>query len=222
MTAEVWIRIALGFATFALMLFGAAGTLAWVQAWVFLVLFFGGSIVMTAILARNNPVLLAERMKPLIQKEQPGWDRALVVAVLAAFPLSFVLMGLDHRFGGSQVPAALQWVGAAGIAAAMVIWHLTMRANAYLAAVVKIQKEHKVASTGPYAVVRHPLYASTVLFCAATALLLGSWWGLIGVALVMAPLVVRTAFEDQELQEHLDGYRDYARRVRWRLFPLVW
>jgi protein-S-isoprenylcysteine O-methyltransferase Ste14 len=222
MTARVWLRIAAGFVVFLALLFGAAGTFAWFGAWAFLILFFGGSTVITALLARQNPALLEERMKPPIQKDQPIWDRVLVIAILAVFLLWFVLMGVDHRFGWSHVPVALQWIGALGIIAAIAMWHLIMRANAFLAAVVKIQKAHKVVSTGPYAIVRHPLYSSAALFFTASALLLGSWWGLLGVAVVMAPLVVRTAFEDRELQEHLDGYREYAQRVRWRLVPLVW
>jgi protein-S-isoprenylcysteine O-methyltransferase Ste14 len=106
----------------------------------------------------------------------------------------------------------------------MWIWHRTFQENTLLAPVVKIQQErgHSVVSTGPYRAVRHPLYAGVLIFFPATAMMLGSWWGVAAAIPLAAGLVARTAMEDRELQRRLDGYPDYARRVRYRLIPGVW
>ena len=224
MNMKLWIGFARGILISALPLFGAAGTLRWPAAWAYLVLVFGPGLLITLELAKRDPALLEERMKPVIQKDQPLWDRILITTFLALWLGWFVLMGLDVRFGWSAMPVWLQWIGAAGVLLTMWIWFLIFRENTFLAPVVKIQKErgHKVISSGPYAIVRHPMYAAALVFFAATALLLGSWYGLAGALLLAAWLVVRTALEDRELHRGLAGYTDYAARVRYRLVPLIW
>lgn len=224
MNTKVWIGFARGILISAVPLFGAAGTLRWPAAWAYLVLIFGPGLLITHDLAKRDPALLEERMKPVIQKDQPLWDRILIATLLALWLGWFVLMGLDARYGWSAMPVWLQWIGAAGVMLTMWIWFLIFRENTFLAPVVKIQKErgHKVISSGPYAIVRHPMYATALVFFAATALLLGSWYGLAGALLLAAWLVVRTALEDRELKHGLAGYTDYAARVRYRLVPLIW
>ena len=224
MNTKVWIGFARGILISAVPLFGAAGTLRWPAAWAYLVLIFGPGLLITLELAKRDPALLEERMKPVIQKDQPLWDRILITTFLALWLGWFVLMGLDARYGWSAMPVWLQWIGAAGVLLTMWIWFLIFRENTFLAPVVKIQKErgHKVISSGPYAIVRHPMYAAALVFFAATALLLGSWYGLAGALLLAAWLVVRTALEDRELKHGLAGYTDYAARVRYRLVPLIW
>ena len=224
MNMKLWIGFARGILISALPLFGAAGTLRWPAAWAYLVLVFGPGLLITLELAKRDPALLEERMKPVIQKDQPLWDRILITTFLALWLGWFVLMGLDARYGWSAMPVWLQWIGATGVLLTMWIWFLIFRENTFLAPVVKIQKErgHKVISSGPYAIVRHPMYAAALVFFAATALLLGSWYGLAGALLLAAWLVVRTALEDRELKHGLAGYTDYAARVRYRLVPLIW
>ena len=224
MNTKVWIGFARGILISAVPLFGAAGTLRWPAAWAYIVLIFGPGLLITLELAKRDPALLEERMKPVIQKDQPLWDRILITTFLALWLGWFVLMGLDARYGWSAMPVWLQWIGAAGVLLTMWIWFLIFRENTFLAPVVKIQKErgHKVISSGPYAIVRHPMYAAALVFFAATALLLGSWYGLAGALLLAAWLVVRTALEDRELKHGLAGYTDYAARVRYRLVPLIW
>lgn len=224
MNSKLWIGFARGILISAAPLFGAAGTLRWPAAWAYLALVFGPGLLITLVLAKHDPALLEERMKPLVQKDQPLWDRILITTFLALWLSWFVLMGLDARFGWSAMPVWLQWIGAAGILLTMWIWFLIFRENTFLAPVVKIQKErgHKVISSGPYAIVRHPMYATALVFFAATALLLGSWYGLAGALLLAAWLIVRTALEDRELKRGLAGYTDYTARVRYRLVPLIW
>jgi len=210
---------------FGALLFGAAGTLVWPAAWVYLGLFFGGAGWITAELARNDPALLAERMRSPMQKDQPWWDKILLAAMFAAFVGWLVLMGLDaERFRWSAVPLWLQCVGGASLPLSFWMIGCVYRENPFLAAVVKIQKErgHRVISTGPYALVRHPLYAAALILLPGSALLLGSWYGLAGACVLDGGIAVRAAMEDRELQRGLEDYAEYAARVRYRLIPLVW
>ncbi|MGH6823571.1 MAG: methyltransferase family protein [Methylocella sp.] len=225
MKPKVLVKLGANFLFFAGLLFGSAGTLAWPAAWAILVLFFGANLLITRALARDDPGLLAERMKPLFQKGQPLWDKIIVASffVLRAFWL--ILMGLDAgRFRWSAMPALLQWLGAAGILTSMWIFSRVLQANPFLANVVKIQTErgHKVVTKGPYALVRHPFYAAVLLLLPSAALMLGSWFGLVATALLAGVLILRTVLEDRELHRKLDGYAAYARRVRYRLIPRVW
>lgn len=225
MQKKVWIALGIEALVFAALLFGAAGTLRWPEAWVFLVVFFGAALLLTMQLARRDPALLAERMKPPIQRGQPLWDRLLLMTVAILFVAWLPLMGLDAvRYRWSDVPGWLEVIGGAGVAAGMWICHLAFRENTYLAPVVRIQEErgHRVISTGPYAVVRHPMYAGAGILFSSTALMLGSWYGF-AASLVMACLVaVRAVFEERELRRGLAGYAEYAARVRYRLIPGVW
>lgn len=206
-------------------LFGAAGTLNWPEAWIYLALAaamsFGGGFW----LARRDPALLSERLGSLIQPEQKGWDKVLMVVMLALWTGWIILMGLDAgRYHWSEIPLALQGAGLALIyLGAYLVW-LTLKANSYAAPVVKIQKArgHVVVTSGPYARIRHPMYAGALLFIAGVPLLLGSWWGLAaGVGLVLI-IAMRAVFEEQTLAAELEGYADYAARVRYRLVPYLW
>jgi protein-S-isoprenylcysteine O-methyltransferase Ste14 len=160
-------------------LFGAAGTLNWPQAWVYLALTAAISFAGGFWLARHDPGLLAERLGSLIQPEQKGWDKLFMVAMLAPWTGWLVLMGLDAgRYRWSQVPPALQGAGFVLLCLGSYLVWLTLKPSSYPAPLVKIQKErgHLVATTGPYAYVRHPIYAGALLFIAGAPLLLGSWW----------------------------------------------
>ena len=206
-------------------LFGAAGTLNWPEAWIYLALAaamsFGGGFW----LARRDPALLSERLGSLIQREQKGWDKVLMVVMVALWTGWLILMGLDAgRYHWSEIPLALQGAGLALIClGAYLVW-LTLKANSYAAPVVKIQKArgHVVVTSGPYARIRHPMYAGALLFIAGVPLLLGSWWGLAaGVGLVLI-IAMRAVFEERTLAAELEGYADYAARVRYRLVPYLW
>lgn len=225
MKSKVWIAVGAEFLVFAVLLFGSAGTLAWPAAWVFLVLFFGSGALITRALARDDPALLEERMKPLIQKGQPLWDKIIVESFVVLFAFWLILTGLDAgKFHWAAVPVGLRSVGAAGILVSMWICSRTVQANPFLAVVVKIQAErgHEVATKGPYGFVRHPLYAAMLVLLLSSALLLGSRLGLAAAIPLAGELILRTALEDRELHRRLDGYADYARRVRYRLVPQLW
>jgi protein-S-isoprenylcysteine O-methyltransferase Ste14 len=225
MNRKALLEVLAEFAVFAALLFVCAGTLLWPAGWAFLALFFGFALAIVLWLARKEPELLAERMSSPMQSGQPLWDKVFVVAVMVLFVAWLILMPLDAvRFGYSEVPGWLQILGALGVVLSFYIMFLTFRENAYLAMVVKVQQERgqSVVSTGPYRYVRHPMYASTLLFFPGSALLLGSWWGLMFCTVLLGLLVWRIPLEEGMLENGLDGYDEYERNVRYRLIPHVW
>jgi protein-S-isoprenylcysteine O-methyltransferase Ste14 len=221
---RILLRCAMFAAIFAGLLFIPAGTVAWPGAWVFLAMVAAVSVAGMIALARYDPELLRERMRSPLQRGQPAWDRALMLVFMPLWFGWYVLMGFDHRFGWSSVPAALQVLGAILLALGIYLSWLTMMANSYAAPVVKVQRErgHRVASGGPYAYVRHPMYASVILFAAGVPLLLGSWWGLAVAPILILALAVRAVLEERMLKAELSGYEEYAAKVRYRFVPYLW
>jgi protein-S-isoprenylcysteine O-methyltransferase Ste14 len=225
LVAQLIIKTAVWLVGLALLLFVSAGTLHWPGAWVYLAEI---GVVGTAVgiwLANYDPGLFAERMAGIFTSTQRAWDRALMMVFTALWIASLVLSAFDAaRFQWSHVPVWLQVVGALLIALAYYVFYLTFRENSYAAPIVAIQSErgHRVVSSGPYAVVRHPMYAGALPFFIGTPLLLGSWWGLAATPLLLGLLVMRAVKEERTLVDELPGYRDYATRVRYRLVPHIW
>jgi len=219
--------------TFLLYVFGmpllliiAAGDWRWEMGWVFFGVHVFFSVGARVLIAVRNPALLAERANSSRRANMEGYDHFLAPFVGLLGPLlSYILMGLDHRFGWSPVlPAWVEW-GSMLVTAAMYAfasWGLV--ANAFFSGVMRVQDErgHSVVSTGPYAVVRHPGYAGALGAYIVTPFALNALWGLLMSALLSLALVIRTVLEDRALHAGLNGYEDYARRVRWRLFPGIW
>jgi protein-S-isoprenylcysteine O-methyltransferase Ste14 len=219
-------RIGALLATYALMgavLFLAAGRLDWLDAWIFLVAYFLIAAAAQAWLTRIDPGLVEERWQ--WGTNTKAWDRWIVAANgLLLFALLLVI-GLDAgRFGWSYVPWPVRLAALLGFVPAFGLPLLASRANTYLASTVRIQEErgHTVVSAGPYAFIRHPMYAGTILYDVCVPPLLGSWVGLAVSAVMITMAVLRTTLEDRTLQAELPGYREYARRVRFRLLPGVW
>jgi protein-S-isoprenylcysteine O-methyltransferase Ste14 len=209
----------------AALLFVPAGTLRWPAAWVFLaemsVLGLAGGLW----LARHDPDLLRERLSPFVQRDQVASDRLIMLVFMLLFCAWLVFMGLDARRGhGSFVPVWLQCVGSLCVFLSVYVGLLTFRENSFAAPVVKIQRARgqRVITTGPYAVVRHPMYAGALLFFVGVPLLLGSWAGLIAVPVMTALLAIRIGVEERALSSELEGYAEYATRVRYRLLPRLW
>jgi protein-S-isoprenylcysteine O-methyltransferase Ste14 len=219
------VRTLVGAGFFGLLLFFSAGTFAWPQAWMFMALFFGCSAAIGVWLWQADPDLLAERMKSPVSADQNPRDRAIIGAILIAFVAWLVFMALDaRRFDWSHVPDWAQWLGAALIIGAFCGWVQVLRANSFASVMVRLQRERRqtVVSSGPYAVVRHPMYAYALLLMIGTPLLLGSLFGLLGLILFVPLLAARALREEAMLMDGLPGYRDYAAKVRFRLLPGLW
>jgi protein-S-isoprenylcysteine O-methyltransferase Ste14 len=206
------------------LLFVPAGTLRWPAAWVFL-----GTIAILGVscglwLARTDPALLAERMRPMMQSDQPLADKKFMLAFGFVALSWFLVIGFDQRMHASQVSTALQALGLAMLLCSVGFIMWVMRENSFAAPVVKLQTErgHRVVSTGPYAWVRHPMYSGSVLFFIGMPLLLGSWWGVAMLPLFIALFAIRACIEERALIAGLPGYADYATRVRYRLLPGLW
>lgn len=213
------------FLLFALALFLPAGTLAWLAGWVFLILFAGFVVAVTLWLFRYNPGLLQERMTGVGRSDQKAWDKILQAMTGVLLFAWLVIMPLDAvRFRWSLMPIWLQAVGVIILLSSFVLFFLTFRENPYLSPAVRIQQDRgqTVVSTGPYHYVRHPMYSAFVGFVLGTALLLGSWYGLL-LGLILVGMVGRRAvLEERALREELNGYKAYMQRVRYRLIPHVW
>ncbi len=206
------------------LLFAAAGTLDWPQGWALIGEFGALCIAISLWLLKADPGLLAERMGGINQKAQARGDRVLMLAILALWLGWCVLMGLDARWHGSRLPFWAEVLGGIALAAGFAVIAAVFRANSFAAPVVKIQSERgqRVIDSGPYALVRHPMYTGGILVFIAFPLMLGSLWGLAGVPLLVAAIVARTLLEEGTLRAQLAGYSDYAARVRWRYLPYVW
>ncbi|MBI1207768.1 MAG: isoprenylcysteine carboxylmethyltransferase family protein [Azospirillum sp.] len=225
MIVKLFLRTGQMFLLAALLVLGGAGRIDWAAGWVFLGLLHGFALAVGLWLARHDPALLQERLAPLAQPGQEPRDRWLLRFALLLWSGWIGAMALDAgRFGWSQLPLALQVTGGLGIVLSCVLIWATFRANSFASPVVKIQSErgHQVVSSGPYAYVRHPMYAGAAIYFLAAPLLLGSWLGLALAPLMMAVLIIRIPQEERVLRQGLAGYDAYAERVRCRLVPGVW
>lgn len=224
MPAKVAVALVLECALFAVILFISAGTFAWPAGWAFLILFFAPAAWATVRLAKRDPALLEERMRVTGDKAQPLWDKVFLACVAASFLAWLAIMGLDARFGWSYVGPALQGLGALAMLGGIWAVDRVFMENTFAAPLVKIQAErgHKVIDTGPYALVRHPMYSGGAVFLLGCALVLGSWWGVLGAAVLTAAIGWRALGEEATLARDLAGYTEYMRKVRWRLVPGLW
>lgn len=223
--AQLVSRIAAMGVVFALALFVPAGTMAWSAGWTFLALFIGFVVGISAWLLRFDPDLLAERTKGIGMADQENWDKALLAFAGVAFFGWLAFMGMDVvRYRWSRMAPSLQALGALVLLWSFYLFFLVFRVNTYLSPGVRVQRERAqtVVSIGPYRVVRHPMYAGFVLFTVGTTLLLGSWYGFLGAAVLVAIVARRAVLEERVLRKELDGYATYMATVRYRIVPYMW
>ena len=222
LTKKAFVSLALLFIGMAALLFFSAGTFLWGQAWLYLGVFFGAGILMTHYLARHDPALLKRRLRggPWAEKERV--QQIIMVFTSLGFIALLQVPALDFRFGWSNVP---RWVVAAGdllVAVGFYFIFLVYRENSFTSATIEVASDQRVISTGPYAIVRHPMYAGALLYLLGTPLALGSWMGLAPLAATLPFLLWRLFDEEAFLSKHLPGYDEYRDRVRYRLLPGVW
>ncbi len=216
---KAWIFLVVTDAVMGLLLFGAAGTLAYWQPWLYLAVVFSASALCTWYLIANDPALLRRRLSGGPFAEQEKAQRVIMLLASIGLVALLVVPGLDRRFGWSQLPTALAVAGNVVIAGSLYVVYLVYRENSFAAATVQIAEDQRVISTGPYARLRHPMYAAAMLYCLATPPALGSYWGLLTFPAVAPALVWRLLHEEHFLAQRLPGYADYMNRVRWRLIP---
>lgn len=203
----------------SVLLFVPAGTLRYGGAWYLMALLFGPMLLLGAVLLLKAPALLEKRLQ---SKEKESAQRGVIGASALMFLLAFVLAGLDFRFGLTHVPAWLTALSSVHLLLGYALYAEVMRENAFLSRTVEVQENQTVVSTGLYGVVRHPMYAATVLMFLSMPLLLGSWLSF-AVMLVYIPIIAaRIKNEEAVLTAGLDGYAAYKEKVRFRLIPYLW
>ncbi|OSC36403.1 methyltransferase family protein [Mycobacterium decipiens] len=211
-----------GLVVLGLILFVPAGTLNYWQAWVFITVATLATIIPSIYLARTDPAALRRRMRGGPRAEARTVQKFIIVGAFLGLFAMLVLSALDHRLGWSSVPAGVSLLGDVLIAAGIGMAMLVVVQNSYAAATVTVETGQKVATTGLYSWVRHPMYAANVIMMLGIPLALGSYWGLLLVPAALLVLVFRILDEEQLLSQELDGYPQYMQRVRYRLVPHVW
>jgi protein-S-isoprenylcysteine O-methyltransferase Ste14 len=214
--------VVIGTFAMAALIFIPAGTLDYWQAWLFIAVFVVASGATTVYLAIHDPELLERRMKvgPAAEKEKT--QKIIMALAITGFVVLLVIPALDHRFGWSSVPWHPSVAADALIALAFLFIFFVFRENSYGASTIQVADDQRVISTGPYALVRHPMYAAALLMLAATPVALGSWWGLVVLLLITPVLIWRLLDEEKFLERNLPGYIEYEKKVRYRLIPYVW
>lgn len=209
----------------AAVLFACAGSLRYWQGWIYLVVFFGASVLTTRDLLVHDPALLERRLSAGPFAERRASQMIIMTAACVGFLGLLVVPALDWRLdfplGWTRASLLIEWIGAGLTLLGFYGVFRVYRVNSYASATIQIVDDQRVVTSGLYAYVRHPMYSTASLMLIGTPLLLGSWLGLIPFVVVLAVLVWRLFDEERLLEMELPGYRDYQARVRWRLVPYV-
>jgi protein-S-isoprenylcysteine O-methyltransferase Ste14 len=212
-------RLALAPAVLGLIFFLPAGTFRYWQAWVYMAVLIIPMLSVMLYFLKHDPELLDRRLRTR-EKERP--QKAIIALSYPLFLAAFLLPGFDRRFGWSSVPGALVAAADVIVLAGYGLFVLVIRENSFASRIVEVEARQRVVSTGPYAIVRHPMYVANILIYLASPLALGSFWAFLPALLTPAVMVARILNEEKVLKEKLVGYADYLSRVRYRLIPGVW
>jgi len=218
-TKLVGSRLIISIPVFLLILFLPAGTFAYWEAWIYLaILLIPMSIVMIYFL-KKNPEFLARRMK---LKEKEGEQKIIVKLALIPFLVAFILPGIDKRLGWSNVPILIIVAAEILVCVGYIFVVLVFKENQFASRVIEVVKGQKVIQSGPYRIVRHPMYLGSILMYVASPLALGSYWAIIPALFIIPILVARILNEESVLTKELEGYSEYKQKTRYRLIPGIW
>jgi protein-S-isoprenylcysteine O-methyltransferase Ste14 len=206
----------------AIIIFVPAWTLDYWQAWIFLVVFFVPPLLITMYLMKHDPKLLERRTTAGPGAEQERIQNIIQALAGLAFIAIFIASALDHRFGWSTVPAYVTALGDVLVIFGFYLVFLVFKENTFASGTIEVVAEQRVISTGPYALVRHPMYIGALVMLVGVPLALGSWWGLLAIIPMTLVLILRLLDEEKFLAKNLAGYSDYQSKVRYHLFPLIW
>ena len=206
----------------AILLFLPAWTIYWWQAWVFLAVFSISVLLVTIYLMKNDPKLLERRVKAGPGAEKEKSQKTIQFIAQFAFMAVIILPAIDHRFGWSLVPLNIIILGDILVALGLLAVFFVFKENSYTSATIEVGPEQRLISTGPYAIVRHPMYSGAIIMLIGIPLSLGSWWGLFLVALMVVAIIFRLLDEEKFLIKNLAGYVEYQKKVKCRLVPFVW
>jgi protein-S-isoprenylcysteine O-methyltransferase Ste14 len=222
MYRQAMVRGILGTLFFMVLIFGSAGTIHYWQGWLFLAVFASLTTAFTIYLAMYDRPLLERRMKAGPGYETEPSQRIIVSLIFLLFFALMILPAVDHRFGWSPVPASVTVLGNALVIFSFYRIFRVVTANSFAASNIRVEQGQTVIDTGPYATVRHPMYAATLWLIIGMPLALGSWWWTLLIIPFIPVLAWRLLDEERILRRDLHGYVEYTERVRYRLIPYVW
>ncbi|HTO79917.1 MAG TPA: isoprenylcysteine carboxylmethyltransferase family protein, partial [Methylocystis sp.] len=205
LTARAFRALAIFCAITAAAIFLAAGTLDYWQAWIFLFAYFAPSLALVVYLAKNSPELLERRMIGGPRYEKEPAQKIIMGLVSVGFVALILVPALDRRFGWSDMPGSIALMGDALVLLGWLAMFLVLRANPWAASTIDVAKGQTVVSSGPYALVRHPMYAGALPMLCGIPLALGSWWGIVPLALIFPALLWRLLDEENFLERNLPG-----------------
>jgi protein-S-isoprenylcysteine O-methyltransferase Ste14 len=204
------------------LLFIPAGTLDYWQAWTFLAVYFVSSLAITLYLIKNDPKLLERRMSAGPTAEKETTQKIIMLFASLGFIGLIIFPALDHRFAWSHVPPYAALAGDVLVVLGWLAIFFVFKENTFTSATIELAPDQKVISTGPYAFVRHPMYAGGIVMLLGVPIALGSWWGLLVIVGMMPALIWRLFDEEKFLARNLQGYVEYQKKVQYRLIPLIW
>ena len=220
---QALLNLVIGSVIFGALLFLSAGTIAYWQAWVFIVVFAASSNGIGIYLSLKDPALLERRKNLTPAAPASSAQQIMGVLIVVGVLALLVVPALDHRFAWSSMPAIVPIVGNLLVLLSFVAFYFVFKENSYGASTIEIFEGQRVISTGPYGIVRHPMYSAVVVMCVGAVLALGSWWGLLIIALMQLPVLAwRILDEESVLMRDLPGYPEYMKSVQYRLVPHVW
>ena len=217
--AEALIKFFCGLLVVGLLIFLPAGTISYTYGWLLIGLLFGPMLIAGFVMMAKSPEFLKKRLDA---KEKQGTQKGVVAFSGLMFIMGFVLAGLDFRFHWSVVPIWVVIIASVLFLVAYALYAEVMRENAYLSRTIKVEEGQTVVDTGMYGVVRHPMYAVTILLFLMIPLVLGSWYALIAFAFYPAIIIVRLKDEEELLTRELPGYDEYKQKVKYRIIPFIW
>jgi protein-S-isoprenylcysteine O-methyltransferase Ste14 len=217
--STVALRAILGIPVMVLIFIIPSGKWNYWQGWMYLVTLFIPMFFMFAYLLKNDPALLERRMR---MREKESVQRKIVSLSYLYFLAAFILPGLDVRFGWSNVPTWVCITANMFVFAGYMVFFWVLITNSFTSRVIEVEANQRVISSGPYALVRHPMYAGVIIMYLASPVALGSYWALLPAFLVVPLLIARIRNEEQVLLRDLPGYQDYTEKVKYRLLPGIW
>ena len=212
-------RLAASIPTLGLCFFLTAGTFSYWQAWVYLTVLIGPMLVITFYFMKKDPKFLERRMR---MREKEADQKMLIRIAYLPYLLILFIPGLDRRFGWSNLPVYAVIVGDLLTLLGYGIVFFVFRENPFASRIIEVEQEQPVIQSGPYAIVRHPMYAGSMLLYIFTPLALGSLWGMVPALLIIPIYVIRILGEERVLARDLPGYREYMHKTRYRLIPGIW
>jgi len=222
LNSKAWRGNLLLFLVMSSLIFVSAGTLAYWQAWVFLGVYFSGAIAITFYMVRRDADLLARRMSGGPHAEKQPIQKIIMSLVSIGFLGLLLIPALDRRFVWSDMAPLTALAGDALVAAGWVVMFFVFQENTYGSATIELAPDQKVVSTGPYALVRHPMYLGGLIILAGIPIALGSWWGCLAIFPLASAIVWRLIEEEKFLARDLPGYSEYQQKVSYRLLPFIW